>query len=666
MPSTLARGGLAAALAVVLSLGGTGSALAQAPPQAGQQDLTVQDLMGLEVQVGSLEGSDLLSAPSIVSVIDSAMIREFNLQSVTEALDLVAGFAVLRTHLKRDLPTARGLVQDHYANKVLLLINGVPTWMGVTGEGALARIDIHDVDRIEVLKGPASVLYGTNAYVGAVNIVLKDPAQHRSEAQLGASEHFGFASGGNLLVSASGLDLMVSANAADAPGDDFVFTDEAGVSGRIDESMSSRNFTLSGKRGGHSLLFNAYNASESFLGLTPAFSAGAGLDHQLRGALANYTFTSTVASRVGLTLGLTYDWNQRDFARRADDLERARVQGYRLSGTAKAVVQLATGLNLQGGIDWERRTSQKYDNYNPRKDVVVAENDMRDRHVDGRSAFLQLAYSPTRWRLLAGARYNDDELFGGHLAGRATVVYLLGESSSLKLMGGQSYRVPSLFELYFRTPTNTVYGNTALEPETNDTVELVFTTRHGNLLFEGLVYHARYDNRIYRVRRYPTFVSDPRDTSTIYVNGSRFGANGLELEGRYRLPGNLSAFAAYALVDGDHGDEVAGSDHYNFKYVPKHTFAGGLTKYVGRFWASGVARFQSEIGAPHETIGEQAYFDLTLGFGHRLGHQVLRHTLSVKNVADKQERTPEYVRRVLNEVPSGYGQRIAYLLQVGF
>lgn len=666
MSRGIARAGWKTGLAALLLLGAARAVVAQTPPRSGSRELSIQDLMGLKVQVGSFEGSDLLSAPAIVTVIDAAMIREFNLQSVTEAVDLVAGFTVTRTHLKRDLPTGRGLLQDHYANKVLLLINGIPTWNAVTGEGALARIDIHDVDRIEVLKGPASVVYGTNAFVGAINVVLKDPSQYRSEAQLGASEHFGFASGGNLLISSAGVELMASANATEAPGDPFVFTDEAGVSGRVDEGMSSRNLTLSARRGGHSLLGNVFAGSESFLGLTPAFSAGAGNDHQLRGGLLNYTFTNTVASRVGLTVGATYDWNQRDFSRRADDLERAKIEGYRLSTTAKAVVQVAADLHLQAGLDWERRTSVKYDNYNPRKDVVVAENDMRDRKVDEASGFLQLAWSPSRWRFLAGARYNDNELFGGHLSARATAVFLLGDNSSLKLMGGQSYRVPSLFELYFRTPTNTVYGNTELEPETNDTVELVYTVRRGNLFLEAIGYHARYDKRIYRVRRYPELVSDPQDTSTIYVNGSRFSANGAEIEARYRLPGNVSAFAGYSFIDGDHGDEVPGSDHYNFKYVPRHTFTGGVAKYIGGFWVSGVVSLESEVGAPHETIGGQAFLDLNLGYGHRVGDLVLRHSLSVKNVTDEQERIPEYVRRILNEVPSGYGRRISYLLQVGF
>ncbi len=644
-----------------------GAAAAQNPPTAGKhEDLTMEDLMGSKVQVGSIEGTDLLTAPSTVTVIDSTTIREYNIQSVAEAVNLVAGFQVIRTYIKRDVPTARGVLQDQYANKVLLLINNVPTWMAVTGEGALARIDIHDVDRIEVLKGPASVLYGTNAYAGAINIVLKNANDYRSEAQLGVADRFGFTGGANVLLASDLGDTLIAANSTDAPVADGTFTDEAGVTGRVSQFMKQRNFTLNTHVGPHAVLVNAYGASESFLGTSPTFALGAGKDHQLKGALVNYSYTTVLGRGAGLFLSATYDWNSRDFSRTSTDLERAKVEGYRALASAKTTFELMPALNLQAGLDWERRTSQRYENYNPRTDVIVAENNMKDRSVDEKSVFLQLAYSHAHLHLLAGTRYTDNELFGSNVSSRVTAVYSLGQLSSIKLMAGQSYRVPSLFELYFRTPTNTVYGNTALKPETNDTVELAYTGARGNFYFEGLAYHAQYKDKIYRDRRYPRFVSDPKDTSTIYLNGTPFSADGIELEARYRWPRQLSAFVNYAYVNGDRGDEVPGTDNYNFKYVPKNTVSAGASKYFGNAWVAGVATYESSMGAPLSTIDSQVAFDLTVGYGHRVGTTVLRHLLTAKNLTDKDVRYPEYVRRIINSVPSSYGRRISYTLQVGF
>jgi outer membrane receptor protein involved in Fe transport len=211
-----------------------------------------------------------------------------------------------------------------------------------------------------------------------------------------------------------------------------------------------------------------------------------------------------------------------------------------------------------------------------------------------------------------------------------------------------------------------VYGNTDLKPEKSDAIELAYIGQRGNVFFQALVYHARYSNKILRERRYPTYSSDPRDTSQIYVNGNRFSANGLELEARYRLPRKLSVFASYTFVDGDKGDREAGTDNYNFKYVPEHTVALGLTKYFGQVWAAAVANYTSSMGAPLHAIGSQTTYDLTLGYGHRVSGLVLRHLLSAKNAADEDVRVPEYVRRIMNDVPSGYRRRISYTLQVGF
>lgn len=638
---------------------------AQEVGTAEKGDLTVQDLLGLKVQVASLEATSLLTAPSMVTVLDAATIRELNIQSVAEALNMVPGFAVTRTYLKRDLPTGRGLLQDNYANKVLLLINSVPTWMAVTGEGELARVDIHDVDRIEILKGPASVVYGTNAYVGAINIVLKDPSEYRSEAQIGADGRFGITAGGNALFSVGEMKLLVSGNSVNAPAGSESFTDEAGVSGKVDEFLTSRNMTIHGQYGGHGVLVNAYDASESFLGTAPTYALGAGKDHLLRGCLLNYSYTGMVHG-VGMFLGATYDWNQRDFARTGDDSQRALVEGYRMQGSVRAVRELVTGLTLQGGAEWEQRKSKSYENYAVRTDTVVAKNNMDGRGVEEKSLYAQLTWSRERLRMVAGSRYTDNQLFGGNVSSRATAVYVLGSSSSLKLMAGQSYRVPSLFELYFQTPTNTVYGNTDLKPEKSEAIELAYLGQRGNLFFQTLAYHARYSNKIVRVRRYPIYSGDPNDTSQIYVNGNDFSANGLELEARYRLPRKLSAFASYTFIDGDSGDRETGTDNYNFKYVPEHAVALGLTKYFGQAWAAAVANYSSSMGAPLHTIGSQTTYDLTLGYGQRVSGLVLRHLLSAKNVTDVDVRVPEYVRRILNDVPSGYRRRISYTLQVGF
>ncbi len=627
--------------------------------------LSIEDLMKINISVASLSEESILDTPSMVTIIDRQMIQEYNFQSVAEALNLVTGMSVLRTYLKRDLPTARGVLQDHYANKVLLLINGIPTWMAVTGEGALQRIDIHDVERIEVLKGPASVLYGTNAYSGAVNIVLRDSLETRPGVQMGIAENLGFRAGGHY-VGDIGVKLFLSANAVEDIGQDFDFVDEGGNTGIVDQYVNTRNFTGQITSKHHSALINAYAVDESYLGVTPNFSSGAGKNHLLEGVLANYTFSSEIGTSINLDAGLTYDWNTRDLSRSADDSVRASIEGARLLAFGKAVFTLSDRWNLETGVDLEQRESIEYRNYNTLTGETIADNNMKDRQVDEYSGFVQVGYHASRFRVVLGTRYTDNELFGGNLSSRATFVFKLGTKSSIKLNAGQSYRVPSLFELYFQTPTNTVWGNTELKPEKNNTIELAYLGSFGDLFLEALVYHADYHDRIFRTRRYPTFVSDPTDTSTVYVNGDTFSANGLEFTLRYQQPQGISAFVNYAYTDGNAGDQIEGTDHYNFKYVPAHSVAGGLAYKVNRFLVSGVVAYLSDVEGPIEPIGSQVTFDLNFGYRHRVEFVGLRHYLSIKNIANDEVEIPEYVRRRINEVPSGYGRRISYNIQLEF
>ena len=284
---------------------------APAPEQAAAPDADKpsDDYLQLAVELGLLErvtqtpvevgavraGDDIFKTPSNVSIIDRATIETYGFRTVSEAVTTLAGVAVMRTYLKRNLPTIRGVLQDLYADKVLVLIDGVPSWHAVTGEGNLDRIDIHDVERIEVLKGPASVVYGTNAYSGAINLVLRRPeaGDHgEARAEAGSLRHFG--AGGQYGHEDEKLKVFLSANAWDERGQLKGFTDEAGVYGLVPQYMKVANGTLHasyfGLGGQHSLLLNGYAVHESTLGVTPLYSQGAGKDHFLEGYLTHYEF----------------------------------------------------------------------------------------------------------------------------------------------------------------------------------------------------------------------------------------------------------------------------------------------------------------------------------------------------------------------------------------
>ena len=101
-------------------------------------ELSLEQLLEIEFDVASTKSKTVFETPSTVSVITKSMIELYNFQTIAEAINTVAGFSSIRTGARREIPTARGVLQDHYPNKVLLMINGVPTWETNTGGTTLA------------------------------------------------------------------------------------------------------------------------------------------------------------------------------------------------------------------------------------------------------------------------------------------------------------------------------------------------------------------------------------------------------------------------------------------------------------------------------------------------------------------------------------------------
>jgi outer membrane receptor protein involved in Fe transport len=626
------------------------------------EKMTLEELLATQIEVGSLHTETIFNTPSTVSVIDREMIERYGFLTLAEALRVLAGFDVTRTHFKRDVAMSRGILQEHYANKVLVMINGVAAWNAVTGEASLERIDIRDVERVEVLKGPASVLYGTNAYAGAVNVILRIPDSDADlAAHVGAGDRNAFQGGGRYAYSDTHTRVFVAAGSSDEAGEPELFTDEHGESGWLHEYLAGSQFTAFVEHGSHSLLLNGFVSHESFLGTTPEFDTGIGNDHVARGYLASYTFSRSLGSRIGFRAGASFDRQSRDFSRSRDDLVRGDVEGYRASAFTTARIEATSALSFELGADYDYRRTLEYSNYRKRPMLILADNNMDGRRLSEYSGFGQMRLSVGRLKLLGGMRLTHNELFGSNLSGRGTLVYSLNDTNSVKVIVGQSYRAPSLFELYFQPPTNTVFGNLNLKPETSDSFELAYVTSFKKVFAQALLYHARYDGKIFRVRR---ATADPLDRSLIYVNGAPFSANGAEIELRYKAPSTTDLFVNYNYVHGDRGDEIMGNDHYNFKYVPRHSVSGGAARGFGRLGLSVVLNLQSGVQGPLRPIDGWASWDVNASYHHELGGLSLRHMISAKNAADADEPIPEFVRRNINDIPSGNGRRFIYTLTI--
>lgn len=631
--------------------------------------------------VASPTPESVFDSVSNVKVIGRAEIERYNFGSVAEALQTVPGISVTRTYLMHNIPTVRGALQEHYANKVLVMINNVPMWNAVTGEGDLDRVEIDSVERIEVLLGPASVLYGSNALTGAINIVLRESARpgggHFTGGLGSGAGGYGGRSalsrgGGLYSRKKDGLSYTVSAGSRDESQPSTLFSDENRDVISLREYLRTRSLNLSARKGGTSFLFNAAGSDQNYLGNGLDLASGALFNETKEMALASFSHVLD-PGWGSVALSAAYDWQRRNIPRDAADDVRSDITGSRLTGSASAVIPMSGGFSLEAGAAGEYRGVTRYLNYNSDTGVPLDDNSMSGRSTRENSAHAQAGYEKGRWKLLLGGRYTRNSQAGSNVSSRASAIYKFSSHKSLKAMFSQSFRSPTAFEQYFKPSPVTVLGNPDLKPEKTGTWEVSYLESRGRLFAHLTLYASRHKDAIFR--NYGTFTRDGvTATNNFYDNAPEFTSEGVELFMRYdgRRAG---AFLSFEASSGSRDDAhpvsppdpntfgLPGGTSWNYRYVPSYTVSGGLTGDIGDFFAAANFNAFARTRSLREEIGAQFWADLSLGW--RSGGA--RHALAVRNVTDRVVEVPEYVRlQVVERLPLYTGRRLEYTFSYRF
>lgn len=159
------------------------------------------------VTVATKREESTQGAPSIVTVISRVQIEAMGYQSVGEALREVPGLYVIDDLITENV-AVRGVFggADSWSRAVKVLVDGIPATEYSTGGNFLGRegIPISVVESIEVVRGPASPLYGANAFLGVINIVTRTPEEGVHGTMTGRAGFIqdNFSYGGSMTVSA--------------------------------------------------------------------------------------------------------------------------------------------------------------------------------------------------------------------------------------------------------------------------------------------------------------------------------------------------------------------------------------------------------------------------------------------------------------------------------
>jgi outer membrane receptor for ferrienterochelin and colicin len=155
------------------------------------KDLSLGELLDLEVTAATkTRGFSTRKAPSVIRVFTRRDLDQFAFQTIRDVLANVPGIQVQEYRGAHQAPWIRG-VKSRYNNKILWLIDGVPLRDSYYGHSSIDEIlPLDMVERIEIISGPGSVLYGANAFAGVVSIVTRK-AQDVGKGERAARASFG-------------------------------------------------------------------------------------------------------------------------------------------------------------------------------------------------------------------------------------------------------------------------------------------------------------------------------------------------------------------------------------------------------------------------------------------------------------------------------------------
>ncbi len=226
------------------------------PQEEGLEYLLFSDIP--LVITASKKEEKLKDAPSVVSVITEEQIKKFGATNLREILERAPSVYMTSSYLYHSgAISMRGDYQSHVNNHVLFLINGRQTRDPVFGGidmPLLNSFPIQNIKSIELVRGPGSVLYGTNAYTGVINIITKDFGEKTTgeigtqQGSYGTSRYFASAS-----LPGEALQVEAGVNYLKTDGWEFQTQDEARVTSSANMAEDNLGVFFRGKAKGFTL-----------------------------------------------------------------------------------------------------------------------------------------------------------------------------------------------------------------------------------------------------------------------------------------------------------------------------------------------------------------------------------------------------------------------------
>jgi vitamin B12 transporter len=511
----------------------------------------------------------------VVTVITAKDISHAQGKTLPELLNTVSGITFSGANNAPGISSSVFLRGASTGN-TLVLVDGFPVNNASSIEGAydLNAFPLDQIERIEILKGSGSTLYGSDAVAGVINIITKHPIGQalKSNVQIAGGSYSTFKESVGLNGNLNKTGIAINFSNTDSKGFPAA-TDTTGKAGYKSDSFHQCSASINLNQ----------NVSQKFT-LNGNFQASYNTGDLPFGAFAddkNYTYGNTfllagIGGKLLLPMGdLVFNLSQNDVRNNYTDLpavlndsthQVVKNKGRITNIEAVLNYRLRKHVDLTSGADFKYSSTDQYSlfntmGYNSPPSIINGDT----AHNSITSVYSSLFYKSNIFHMELGGRYNHHSKYGDNFTYTINPSLLLADQFKIFGTIASAFKAPSLYQLFSQ------YGNLSLKPETTTSYEAGFQWElvKNTLSFDADLFKRNTSDVIY-------FFSQPSAPfKSFYKNGSFQHDKGFESELKLILDKlTVSAYAAY--VTGKQTD-TKGVETGNLYRRPAHTY--GLNVY---------------------------------------------------------------------------------------
>ncbi|MCP4149284.1 MAG: TonB-dependent receptor [bacterium] len=612
-------------------------------------DMSLDDLLNIKVSVASKSEEKVEDAPSSVTVFTQEDIRQMGISDLEELLAFVPGFQV-----SRDIEqgtafriSARGR-SSALSESVLFLVDGQRINDLYTGGISILNryMAVENIRQVEIIRGPGSALYGSNAFLGVVNIVTENK-NGRVRINTGSGGYKNIAI--NVCREFS-QTLRISAfiKAFSDKGAHYDHVEDVyGEIGSTDDPVKGMDATVAVNY--DNFTFRVRHMERNLENFLTFGSLSNGVNReQTRQTSLSLGYKKQVNKKLDLDIRLMYqEDNWESFAGLIPSgfelapgfsLPEQMVGGpyldsYYCAVDLDAVYRISSNNTLYIGGSYLTTGITEVVNQLSHHPITLeymgeitcftdetSFNEENTRHISG----LYIQDKQTmgkRLSLTMGFRYDRYNDFGGTLNPRAAVIYAPPWGGKIKGMYGRAFRSPNFLELYDKNnPVD--FGNRDLKPEKVETFELAYIQSFKNLYVVATYFRSRIEDII--ILGAPVSHPDNPLGSPSFSNSGEITITGLEVEFKTTPFKNMIVAGTY-------------SHYFEPEILP---VSMDTASFIVNYKVSGVnININGVYRGENPLLPDQgAYFPINAALRLRL-KKGLSLTGSVKNIFDEEYRT---------------------------